>query len=116
MNRMILFLMLSLILLLSSNIFALPISYSNDYKGQTSTVNLGQIGFDPNSVGTISERFLRPTVSNAYLTDIEIIGTTGLPSETDDGGQYDTPAIPEPTTIVLFGLGMAGIALRRRKL
>ena len=51
----------------------------------------------------------------AQATDTTTVGFGNLKTATTTGGGWQTAAVPEPTSGLLMLLGMAGLALRRRR-
>jgi hypothetical protein len=72
----------------------------------------------------VGDRFLADSVSNQASVYAAELTASVLSDDPDTATQFDatvTPisqtTIPEPTTLALFGLGLAGLgAMRRRKL
>jgi len=62
------------------------------------------------SFGPVTASFVRFNISSNY----GFSGVTGL-SEVGFGGTLASSAVPEPTTLALFGIGTAGFAARRRR-
>ena len=67
---------------------------------------------DSTVVGT-SEKLAGNALSS-YLTSS--MGATNQPGEVWNGGTFTTAAIPEPTSGLLMLVGLAGLALRRKRM
>jgi hypothetical protein len=74
--------------------------------------------------GDESKFFVSPTIADINLvvgnfsaTDTVTVLTPGIPTDIDitGGGANLTLAVPEPTTLALFGAGLLGISLIRRR-
>lgn len=90
------------------------------------TPDLGQIFFigDGMTSANVFQEFIAPTGATRLALGIpDGFGFSGGPGAYDDNdGAYrvriginEVPAIPEPATLVLMGLGLAGISYRRFK-
>lgn len=102
-----------------------PNARGDDYDDELYNLALGNVT-DPNPFINIGDTFLELTTRNPSNDD-NVFGLFLTSSFTidgvddiiiDDGGDDDPPPIPEPGTIILMGIGLAGLAasrLRKKK-
>ncbi|MCL2710629.1 MAG: PEP-CTERM sorting domain-containing protein [Planctomycetaceae bacterium] len=99
----------------SADKFVLTATYQQ-YGADTATTILADITRDDTFFGLALE-------GEAYLTSISFLSTTGTPNNGYlvtagfSGSIVPEPApiIPEPATLVMFGLGLAGLGVARRR-
>ncbi len=103
--------------LVSTSILALPtanIPVNSDYEAMVLNRHRSQFGLENNS------RLLKETgtFNNTYMNvQPGQNGYSGIPDEGCSVPITDVSSstIPEPITLILFGVGLAGLGLRRRK-
>jgi hypothetical protein len=115
MKKLILLLILCFCLLLSSNIFALPFSYNWDVKNGAETIIYLKSGDQLNLSDVLSnnQEGVYITYDNSFLNNFQESATS---TENSAGDRNPGVSIAlEPLTLILFSMGLAGIAIRRRK-
>jgi hypothetical protein len=65
------------------------------------------------SIGVV--RMIEGTNFNYFITEIEDFSPVNVSDGTDIRGRFVRRAIPEPGTLALFGLGLAGLGFARRR-
>jgi hypothetical protein len=104
---------------LGTTIAALPTFTYDVFVPSVNIWNLGGFTFDLDSVTSYIEY---PGASGLYLTGMGTVSAAGFTDTTMgwtiSGNQFSFAAstVPEPSVIALFGLGLLGLGLARRKI
>ena len=74
-----------------------------------------EVDINPYYIESISNEKTKPIPVLDYDAVYGVTGSGGEPINGTYRSLSTTPTIPEPTTLILFGMGLAGLALRKRK-
>ena len=102
---------------LGDTIAALPTFTYDAFVPSVNIWNLGGFSFDLDSVTSYTQN-----PDNLYLTGMGTVSSAGFTDTTMEwtisGNQFTFAAatVPEPSVIALFGLGLLGLGLARRKI